>query len=69
MLNVKYYINESERQLSNTEHYRHLEHDPTIENSATVNEVIARFRNDRFIRNNVSHGLKVKSPRTPRFYI
>ena len=66
---MKDYVKEFERQLSNTKHYRHLEHDPTIENSSTVNKVITRFRNDRLICSNVSVGLKVKSPRTPHFYI
>ena len=65
----KDYIKESERQLNGTEHYRHLQHDPTTENNATVNKVITRFKNDKLISNNASYALKVESPRTPRFYI
>lgn len=37
-LYAKGYIKESERQLKNIEHSRHLEHDPTTENNAEVNK-------------------------------
>ena len=46
IIEVKDYIKESERELNDIEHYRHLEHDSTTEHSATVNKVIARFKND-----------------------
>ena len=69
ILDVKDYIKESERQLNDTEYYRHLQHDPTTESNATGNKVITRFKNDKSISNNVSDGLKVESPRTPHFYI
>lgn len=48
IIDVKYYIKESERQLYDTKHYRHLKHDITTENNATFNIVITRFRNDKF---------------------
>ena len=44
--------------------YRHLEHDLTTGNNATVNKVITRFKNYKLISSNVSDGLKVESPRT-----
>ena len=69
ILEVKDYTKESERQSNDTEHCKHPEHDPTTESNATVNKVITRFRNDNLISSNVSVGVKVKSPRTPRFYI
>ena len=69
ILNVKEYIKESERQLNNAEHYRHLEHDGKTENKATVNKVITKFKNDKLISSNVLNGLAVESPRTPCFYI
>ena len=56
------------KNLKDTEQYRHLEHDPTPENNATVNKVITRFKNDKLISNNVSDGLKVESPRRWFFY-
>ena len=68
ILDVKDYIKESERKLNDDEHYRHLQHDPTTENNATVSKVIARFKNDKLIRNNVSDGLKVESRKAPFFY-
>ena len=62
---VKDYSKEFERQLNDTkQHYRHLKHDPTIEN-----KVLTRFKNDKLISNNVLDRLKVESPRTPCFYM
>ena len=69
IVDVKDYIKESERQINNSEQYKHLENDPTTENNATANKVITRFKNDKFISSNVSDGLKVESPRTSHFYI
>ena len=51
------------------QHYKHLKHDPTIENNAAINKVLTRFQNDKLVSNNVTDGLKVESPRTPCFYI
>ena len=39
-----------------------------MENFCAV-KVLKRFRNDKLINNNVEDGLRVESPRTPRFYI
>ena len=63
ILDIKDYNKESEKQLNNTEQHKHLEHDPTTENNATVNKVIARFKDEKLIGRNVSDGLKVESPR------
>ena len=49
ILHVKDYIKKSERQLNDTEYYRHLHHDPTTENNSTVNKVIIRCKNEKFI--------------------
>ena len=67
ILDAKDYIKESERQLNDTEHYKHLEHDATIGNKTTVNKVVARFKTKKLISSNVSDRLKVESPRTPSF--
>ena len=62
---VKDYSKEFERQLNDTkQHYRHLKHDPTIEN-----KVLTRFKNDKLISSNVWDGLKVESPGALCFYI
>ena len=53
IFDVKDYIKESKRQLNHTEHYKHLEHDPTAENNATVNKVLTRIKNYKLICNNV----------------
>ena len=55
ILDVKVYIKEYERQLHNTEHLGHLEHDPTTENNAKVNKAITRFKGDKLISSTVSN--------------
>ena len=69
ILHVKHYIKESERQLNGTKHYRYLEHDLITENKATVNKVIAKYKNDKLDGRYISDRLKLESLRTPRFYI
>ena len=64
ILNVKEFIKESERQLSDSKHYRHLEHDPTTVNNAIVNKVMTIFKIDKLISSTVLDGRKVKYPRT-----
>ena len=39
ILDVKDSIKEFQKQLNYTEHYRHLEHNPTTKNNATVSKV------------------------------
>ena len=45
-------IKESERRLNNTDHCRHLEHDPTKQNNATVSKVMTGCKNYKFIGSN-----------------
>ena len=40
-----------------------------IENNTTINKVTPRLKNVKLISSNVSDVLKVKSTRTPHFYI
>ena len=44
ILDVKDYIIESERQLGNTKHHRHLQHDSKTENNTAINKIIRRFK-------------------------
>ena len=69
ILNVKEFIKESERQLSDSKHYRHLEHDPTTVNNAIVSKVMTIFKIDKLISSTVLDGRKVKYPRTTRIYM
>ena len=63
------YIEKSERQLNNKDHYRQLSKDQTAANKETVNNVTERFQKENLITKNVAEGLRTTSPRTPRFYI
>lgn len=53
ILDVKDYIIESERQLGNTKHHRHLQHDSKTENNTAINKIIRRFKNVKVISKNV----------------
>ena len=68
ILDVKDCTKESESQFNNTKHYRHLEHDLITESNATVNKVIARFKDDKLVSRDISDGLKVESSKAPRLY-
>ena len=46
ILDSKDYIKKSERHLKNPKHYRHLEHNPTTVNNATVNKALIRFKDE-----------------------
>ena len=63
------YIEKSERQLNNKDHYSQLSKDQTAANKEIVNNVTERFQNENLITKNVAEGLRTTSPRTPRFYI
>ena len=69
VLNVKEFIKESERQLSDSKHYRHLEHDPTTVNNAIVNKIMTIFKIDKLISSTLLDGRKVKYPRTTLIYM
>ena len=68
-MNVTDYIEKSERQLNNKEHYCQLSKDQTPANNETVNNVIKNFQKENLITKNAAKGLKTTSPRTPRLYI
>ena len=66
-LDVNGYVKECERQLNNTENYKHLQRDPR--NNELVHNVIKKIENEKLIRKKFAEGLKINSPRTPRFYM
>ena len=53
IFDVKNFIKQYKR--SNAEHYRHLEHDPTIPNNEKVQKLKTRFINDQLISSNITH--------------
>ena len=69
IVDVKDYIKEAERQLSNTENYRKLQEDPTATNMKLVNDTIERFKKQKLINEKVAEGLKRNDPKTAKFYL
>ena len=67
-MDVKDYVEECERQLNNTGNYNCLQKGPTATNNELVHSVIKRFENEKLFGKNISEGLKINSPRIPRFY-
>ena len=65
---VKSYMREANRQLSNEAHYQALNHNPTAENAALVENAIDTLRLDGSIDERTAEQLKPKNPRTPRLY-
>ena len=68
ILDVKDYVEECERQLNNTGNYDRLQNGPTATNNELVHSVIKRFETEKLFRKNIAEGLKINSPRNPRFY-
>ena len=68
IMDVKDYVGECERQLNNTGNYNHLQKGPTATNKELVHSVIKRFETVKLFRKNITEGLKINSPRNPRFY-
>ena len=67
-MDVKDYVEECERQLNNTGNYNRLQKGPTATNKKLVHSVIKRFETVKLFRKNITEGLKINSPRNPRFY-
>ena len=65
---VENYMREANRQLSNEANYLALDHNPTSENAALVENAIDSLRLDGSIDERTAEQLKPKNPRTPRLY-
>ena len=68
-MDVTNYIEKSERQLNNKEHYCQLSKDQTAANKETVNNVTKRFQKENLINKSIVEWLKTTSLWVPRFYI
>ena len=62
------YIEEADRQLSDSTNYRKLQNDPTLQHKL-VNETITRFQKEKLLPQNIADGLSTSNPRTPKFYL
>ena len=65
---VKNYMNEANPQLSNGDHYRKLDHNPTTEHAALVENAIDALKLNGSLDERMAEQLKPRNPRTPRMY-
>ena len=65
ILDTKDYIIEAKRQLADTNCYKNLPFNPTLNHSNTVNSTIEVFKNQYKIPEKIAEGLKVWEPKTP----
>ena len=54
ILDAKDYVKECEKQLNNTENYKHLQKDLTATNNEIVQSIIKRLENERLIQKNIA---------------
>ena len=69
IVDVKDYIKQAERYISNTKNYRKLQEDPTATNMKFVKNTIERFKKQKLINEKVADGLKRNDPKTPKLYL
>ena len=68
-MNTSDYVHEVMRQLSTVENYQQLDHDPTIDYSREIREVLWDLLNDDLIDDDMMEYLDVEKARPGRFYI
>ena len=62
-------MDEANRQLTNPDHYVKLDHNPTTEHAALVENAIDNLKLDGKLDEKMANQLKPKNPRTPRMYL
>ena len=65
IVDVKDYIKEAERLLTNIENYRKLQEDPTATNMKLVNDTIKRLKKQKLINKKVAESLNRNNPGHP----
>ena len=63
------YIEEADRQLSDSTNYKKLQKDPTLQHNELVNDTITRFKKEKLVPQNIADVLSTSNPRTPKFYL
>ena len=66
---VQNYIKEADRQLSDKKFYKILDHNPTSENAALVENAIDSLKQRGLLDEKMAEKLKPVEPKTPRFYL
>ena len=68
IINVEDYVKEADYQLSNKDGYKKLQCVPTQTHSRLVNDTITRFKNVKWITENIAKRLQIEQLDTPKFY-
>ena len=63
------YIEEVDRQLSDSTNYKKLQNNPTLQHNKLVNDTITRFKKEKLLPQNIAAGLITSNLRTPKFYL
>ena len=63
------YIEEDDRQLSDSTNYKKLQNNPTLQHNKLVNDTITRFKKEKLLPQNIADGLSTSNLRTPKFYL
>ena len=66
---VNDYVKEAERQLSKREHYHKMDHNPTTEHAALVENAIDTLKLNGQLEEKLAEKLKPHNPKTPRMYL
>ena len=69
IMDIKDYITEANRQLTDITFYKELPRDTTELHCKLVNDCIERFKKSGKLSEKLADGLKVTEPRTPLFYL
>ena len=69
IMDVEDYVAEANRQLSDKNFYKQLNHDPTRIYAERINNTIEQFKDEGLISETVAKGLKVHNPKTSNFYL
>lgn len=67
ILDVEYYVKETQRQLNSKENYKAIKYNPTTANIETANKVVSSFQNKNLLIMNISKGIKAENPQDITF--
>ena len=69
IMHTENYMKEAYRQLSDKNNYKILQTEPTLQHSNMVNDKLDRFKNENLFCKTTPERLKVRNPKTQKFYI
>ena len=69
IMHVERYVAEANRELSDNNFYRKLNHDPTPTYAERINNTIEQFKEEGLITETIAKGLKTHNPKTSNLYL